>query len=349
MVRYCILLLLGGACAQGGSCHGGSQCTYGTSLNITNSTGACIHNPFINGTCEVCTTCHSSYPSCPCCWDAYDEANSCSKCFVLNAYNIEKCGNHPVSYDCDYSEADPCSPAPGTEGTYETLAECRKGCQDTYNCQNPGTTKAQCIQASSSSGFYPTKTKCQAVCKGPSPTPKPKPTPSPPKPTPPTPAPPTPASPTPAPPGPGPNACSGKSAGLAAVECAAWQDFYDATNGPHWSECYDARSDPCSCSTSDAEANCTGGHITYMYLPGNNLRGTIPSSLAKLSKLTVLALYDNRLTGLLPPLPFAQYTGGDPGYGCHLDAPSCTEPNCNHFKCPLPAGSKQCNGGVHCK
>ena len=136
MVRYCILLLLGvGACAQGGSCLGGSPCTEGKPLNITNSTGACIHNPIINGTCEVCTTCHNAegYASCPCCQNAYEEPNSCSKCFVLNAYNIEKCGNHPVSYDCDYSEDDPCSPKPGAGGTYKTLAECRKGCQDTYN------------------------------------------------------------------------------------------------------------------------------------------------------------------------------------------------------------------------
>jgi hypothetical protein len=156
----------------------------------------------------------------------------------------------------------------------------------------------------------------------------------------------------------GPSVCTGVSAGLAAGECAAWQELYDATNGPKWSECSDARSDPCSCSTSGpggdyAEVRCTGGHIIYMQLVENNLRGTIPSSLAKLSKMTALALAYNRLTGLVPSLPFAQYTGN---VGCRLDSPSgqyaCTEPNCNHFKCPLPAGSKQCKdegAGVHCK
>jgi hypothetical protein len=194
-----------------------------------------------------------------------------------------------------------------------------------------------------------------------SPTPAP-PTPAP---TPPTPAPPTPASPTPAPPTPLPPAgtCTGKSADLAAVECAAWQDLYDATNGPKWSRrCSDARSDPCSCSDSGniGPVTCKGGHITAMALYENNLRGTIPSSLAKLSKMATLDLDRNRLTGLVPSLPFAQYNFNG---GCILNLPSgqytCTEPNCNHFKCPLPAGSEQCKTdarggggklpGVHCK
>jgi hypothetical protein len=187
---------------------------------------------------------------------------------------------------------------------------------------------------------------------------------SPPTPTP-APVSPTPGSPTPAP----PSVCTGNSTDLAAVECAAWQDLYDATNGPKWSPyCSDARSDPCSCNFGGHSTipygyglRCTGGenpiHITYMILHENNLRGTIPSSLAKLSKMTTLFLYSNRLTGLLPPLPFAQYNYD--GNGCDLDNPSdaryhCTEPNCNHFKCPLPAGSEQCTWdqgvpGVHCK
>jgi hypothetical protein len=60
--------------------------------------------------------------------------------------------------------------------------------------------------------------------------------------------------------------CTGNSADLAGVECAAWQDFYDATNGPQWSHCSDARSDPCSCYIKDVgdPVACTGGHITRM-------------------------------------------------------------------------------------
>jgi hypothetical protein len=150
------------------------------------------------------------------------------------------------------------------------------------------------------------------------------------------------------------NLDTGSSVSLDAVECAAWQDLYKATNGPKWHRCSDARSDPCSCY-SGGEVICktygtSVAHITGMRLQSNDLHGTIPSSLAKLSEMSLLWLYDNRLTGLVPSLPFAQYTNGE----CRLDAPSaCTKPSCNHFKCPLPAGHKQCtNGtdpGVHCK
>jgi hypothetical protein len=87
--------------------------------------------------------------------------------------------------------------------------------------------------------------------------------------------------------------------------------------------------------------------LTFLYINYNNLKGTIPSSLASLTKLATLYLDENALTGLVPPLPFKQFE-------CVLDYPDdCTEPNCNHFKCPLPAGSEQCkaggDAGVHCK
>jgi hypothetical protein len=48
------------------------------------------------------------------------------------------------------------------------------------------------------------------------------------------------------------------------VDCAAWQDLYDATNGPNWSQWADARSDPCSCTSSSGSVECTGGHITSL-------------------------------------------------------------------------------------
>jgi hypothetical protein len=71
----------------------------------------------------------------------------------------------------------------------------------------------------------------------------------------------------------------------------------------------------------------------------------------------------NKLTGVVPPLPFAQYCGDErthpPFCTCHLDAPvnsgcACTEPQCNHFSCPLPANSEKCTWasgevGVQCK
>jgi hypothetical protein len=42
-------------------------------------------------------------------------------------------------------------------------------------------------------------------------------------------------------------------------------------------------------------------------------------------------LWNNRLTGVVPSLPFEQYTGW-----CYLQAP--TSPS-NHYTCPLPAVS----------
>jgi hypothetical protein len=193
-------------------------------------------------------------------------------------------------------------------------------------------------------------------------------------PSPPTPAPPPPA-PTPPPTPPPTPSCTGSSSGLNKASCAAWQDLAKATNITGWIECSGALLDPCSCSYGQYEGegvNCADGDITDMNLFANNLKGTIPSSLASLTKLTFLGLdsnnlkgtipfslasltkltslflSDNSLTGLVPPLPFKQY--GD--YGCSLDDPDWCDMNCNLFKCPLPAGSEQCKYegvGVHCK
>ena len=47
-----------------------------------------------------------------------------------------------------------------------------------------------------------------------------------------------------------PNGCSGNSTKLPAAQCAAWQAFYDGTDGDHWNDnaagC--TRNDPCSCA-----------------------------------------------------------------------------------------------------
>jgi hypothetical protein len=70
--------------------------------------------------------------------------------------------------------------------------------------------------------------------------------------------------------------------------------------------------------------------------------------LAKLPLLNELYLHSNLLTGLVPPLPFAQYVV------CYLVQGNGSKPcviipgvqNCNHFKCPLPYGKENCY--VHC-
>jgi Leucine-rich repeat (LRR) protein len=84
-------------------------------------------------------------------------------------------------------------------------------------------------------------------------------------------------------------------------------------------------------------------NLGTMELANNSLTGTIPSSLGSITYLHNIKLSGNALTGLVPPLPFKQYDSTKIGEGCQLDEPgACTEPNCNHFKCPLPAGSEQC-------
>jgi hypothetical protein len=87
-------------------------------------------------------------------------------------------------------------------------------------------------------------------------------------------------------------------------------------------------------------------------LADHKLTGTIPASLANLKQLTSLYLWGNLLTGLVPPLPFAQYKDVNGG-ACRLSWGGTGETN--RFKCPLPVGSAQCraiNGfhgsGVNC-
>jgi hypothetical protein len=90
--------------------------------------------------------------------------------------------------------------------------------------------------------------------------------------------------------------------------------------------------------------------LSVIALSTNNLDGSIPTEIVMLTGLGDLELNFNKLGGVVPSLPFAKI-----GY-CSLDyPPGCTEPNCNHFKCPLPAGSDQCKAGpkggtgVHCE
>ena len=64
----------------------------------------------------------------------------------------------------------------------------------------------------------------------------------------------------------------------------------------------------------------------------NGLKGTLADSLVELDALTWLDLSDNhQLSGRLPPLPFASYTGW-----CDLHGIG--------FTCPLPAGAESCGG-----
>jgi hypothetical protein len=64
-------------------------------------------------------------------------------------------------------------------------------------------------------------------------------------------------------------------------------------------------------------------------MPYNNMKGSIPEALGDLEQLTFLELYQNRLTGVVPSLPFKNYTNG-----CYLQYQT-TNPT-NHYTCPLP-------------
>jgi hypothetical protein len=79
--------------------------------------------------------------------------------------------------------------------------------------------------------------------------------------------------------------------------------------------------------------------MTDLHLSFNRLTGSIPSALANLKKLARVYLDQNNLGGIVPPLPFEQYSTGTPTSGaCSLDNPKlCQGPVCNRFSCPLPA------------
>lgn len=96
-------------------------------------------------------------------------------------------------------------------------------------------------------------------------------------------------------------ACIGKSSDLDQNDCAAWGDWFDASNGKNWTKCFDSRQDPCSCTYY---VTCANGHINAIdmqNIPG--VAGTIPASLATLP-LTQLVLSGNMLTGTVPSFDF---------------------------------------------
>jgi hypothetical protein len=133
-------------------------------------------------------------------------------------------------------------------------------------------------------------------------------------------------------------------------------DIYDGFKGWTW-DCN--RTNPCECwgGGQVAPIYCDG-HIkdiklNYFYpltgsiassigdlseLSGFNaaemgISGTIPAEMIKLKKLTSLNLISNSLEGVVPALPFSQYTDG-----CTLAVQSG-----KGFDCPLPPGASTCN------
>ncbi|WP_167856469.1 DUF6443 domain-containing protein [Hymenobacter metallicola] len=85
------------------------------------------------------------------------------------------------------------------------------------------------------------------------------------------------------------------------TELRVLRQFYYATNGPDWS-----RNDHWLEGSTVASAatwygvQVTGGDVTSLSLPANNLSGQLPSSLGQLSKLLSLLLSGNNLNGPIP-------------------------------------------------
>jgi hypothetical protein len=85
-------------------------------------------------------------------------------------------------------------------------------------------------------------------------------------------------------------ACNGTSSALTANDCSAWQRF---TRDPLYTEWAEGKcgaqvhTDPCSCTFYD-RVQCANGRITRLAMYQQSLVGPFPTSLLKLTGLTVL-------------------------------------------------------------
>ncbi len=85
---------------------------------------------------------------------------------------------------------------------------------------------------------------------------------------------------------------------IPSTECAALVALFNSTNGPDWADNtgWLTTNTPCTWSGID----CAHGHISYIGLFYNQLKGTLPPDLYNLSHLHVLALWVNQLYGPIP-------------------------------------------------
>ncbi len=81
-------------------------------------------------------------------------------------------------------------------------------------------------------------------------------------------------------------------------ECEALVALYNSTDGANW-----AVNTKWLSSTTPSNwwgVTVSGGHVTHVWLDGNQLTGTIPSELGDLESLELLSFYCNQLTGAIP-------------------------------------------------
>ncbi|MBV7328781.1 fibronectin type III domain-containing protein [Chloroflexi bacterium TSY] len=85
---------------------------------------------------------------------------------------------------------------------------------------------------------------------------------------------------------------------ISQAECEALTALYGSTDGPNWSNNTGWLQTNAPCSWLGI--TCTGNTITRLALPTNQLNGSVPPELDKLSGLNELHLHGNRLSGRIP-------------------------------------------------
>ena len=98
---------------------------------------------------------------------------------------------------------------------------------------------------------------------------------------------------------------------LPSTEQSALVAFFEATGGRAWrnhSGWLEAGTDPCVWYGVGCSGPAGGEqHVTTLFLSNNNLAGTVPEAVGRLTELTAIDLGQNQLTGVLPA-GFAQLT-----------------------------------------